>query len=87
MYPKHKVETNGHNIRHKMHTLKFVQFFVYEDRNQTCYQNVKKNKAKFAFKTNNVVEHLLKKKNPNSVNEYMNIGLYNVVCFDVPKNM
>ena len=72
-----------------MHTLKFVHFYVYECRNQICYQNFKKNKAKFALKTNNAIEHLLRKKNPNSVNsvnEYMNSGLYSVVCFDVPEN-
>jgi len=69
-----------------MHTLKFVHFYVYEYRNQICYQNFKNNKAKFALKTNNAIEHLLRKTNPNIVNEYMNSGLYSLVCFDVPKN-
>ena len=71
-----------------MHILKFVHFYVYEDRNQICYQDFKNNKANFAFKINNAIEHLLKKKNPNSVNsgnEYTNSGLYNIVRFDVPK--
>jgi hypothetical protein len=67
----HKFQKNGHNIRHKMHALKFVHFYIYEDWSQiTYYQNFKNNKAKFAFKTNYAIEHLLKKKNPNSVNYY-----------------
>ena len=62
-----------------MQTLKFVHFYVSEDRNQKCYQNFKNTEAKFAFKTNNATDNALKKKNPSSVNEYVNNGLYNVV--------